>query len=166
MPRVSRCSPVFLTMGSFLWGPPKVFKFPQKCVIMVSDIRGRNAWKECNFSKLSWLWSSLISPHLKKKGKFLKSKAAEARFILFPSKQAEWAQTADNKIHSGNNYHPLRLDSHICMMLESIHKGKINLKKGRGEIKPPLFFCMRSRGADLHLSSLHQGEMQSSSTSL
>ena len=41
------------------------------------------------------------------------------KFILLPSKQAEWAQTADNKIRSGNNYHPLRLDSHICMMLES-----------------------------------------------
>lgn len=41
----------------------------------------------------------------------------QLNFKILPSKQADCAQTADNKMHSGNNYHPLRLNSHICMKL-------------------------------------------------
>lgn len=55
------------------------------------------------------------------------------KILFFPSKHLELGQTADNKTGgSGNNYHPLRFDSHFCMQLENIHGMKINLESGGG----------------------------------
>lgn len=153
MPSVSRCSSCYLSFSGALNAgsllaclrrarPHRVPALPslnpvpttEKCVIRWFQI-SEEQMLEMNliFLNCPGLDPAYISQH--QIIKFPKKQEAEARFfffgggrkfILFPSKQAEWAQTADNKIRSGNNYHPLRLDSHICMMLESIHKGKIN----------------------------------------
>lgn len=94
------------------------------------------------------------------------------KIALLPSKQALRAQAADDKTRSGNNYHPLRLDSHICMPLESIHERKINYNGGEErdrEKKSPslLYLCTVGSAALTFIwAGEHRGEMESSSASL